>query len=126
MGYKYKNLPSSDVQPPSNKKGKQRQDKIKTPFDEILDELDAPVDPMVDDDFLSFINDSPVALHGLSPLQWWCQKENRTRHPRLHLQMALDMLSIPPMSDAPEERFRALQRGKGKERKNRRSEWKGF
>src|SRR6267378_4874533 len=44
---KYKNSPSSEHQPPpSNKKGKERQGK--SPLDKILDELDAPVDPMID------------------------------------------------------------------------------
>ena len=107
---KYKNLPSLEHQPqPPNKKGKGRQDKTKSPLDEILDELDAPVDPMIDDHFLSFIDASPVALQGLSPLEWWCQKENRTRYPQLH-KMALDILSIPPMSDAPERTFSCARR----------------
>lgn len=107
---KYKKLPASDSQhQPPSKKGKERSKSSKSPFDAILDELDSPADPMIDDDFLSFIDAPPVTLHDHTPLQWWCQKERRTQYPRLH-QMALDILSIPPMSDAPERTFSCARR----------------
>ena len=37
-------------------------------------------------------------------LAWWCQDAQRQRWPRLSL-MAIDILSIPPMSDEPERVF---------------------
>jgi hAT family protein len=37
-------------------------------------------------------------------LTWWCQEAQRQRYPRLSL-MAIDILSIPAMSDEPERVF---------------------
>ncbi len=39
-----------------------------------------------------------------SPLQWWCQSSQRKRWPRL-LVFAVNILSIPAMSDEPERVF---------------------
>jgi len=71
-------------------------------FDEIRAEL--TVISQSEDDFLPFINAAPVNLYDQTPLQWWCLEAHRIRYPRLH-RMALDILSIPPMSDAPERTF---------------------
>ena len=37
-------------------------------------------------------------------LEWWCQDQQRKRWPRLSY-MAIDILSIPAMSDEPERVF---------------------
>jgi hypothetical protein len=42
-------------------------------------------------------------------LAWWCQDTQRQRWPRLSL-MAIDILSIPPMSDEPERVFSGARR----------------
>jgi hypothetical protein len=102
---KYKNLPTSNElqhqhQTP-HKKGKRRE---LSAFDKIQAELSVALEPEVEDDFLSFINAAPIPLGKIKPIQWWCLEEQRKRYPRLH-QMALDILSIPPMSDAPERTF---------------------
>ena len=41
---------------------------------------------------------------GISALDWWCQDTQRQRWPRLS-HMAIDILSIPAMSDKPERVF---------------------
>lgn len=106
---KYKNLPIPDKpqqhQTP-RRRGKKREVSV---FDAIRAEIDVASEPKIQDDFLSFINTTPVALHDLKPIQWWCLEAQRTRYPRLH-QMALDILSIPPMSDQPERTFSCARR----------------
>jgi hypothetical protein len=42
-------------------------------------------------------------------LAWWCQDTQRQRWPRLSL-MAIDILSIPAMSDEPERVFSGARR----------------
>jgi hAT family protein len=102
--YKDLSVPSeSQLEPPQNPRrhGKERD---LSPFDKIQAELSVKSDPVIDNDFLSFINATTTRLNNMKPIQWWCQEEQRTRYPRLH-RMALDFLSIPPMSDAPERTF---------------------
>jgi hAT family C-terminal dimerisation region len=108
----YKNLPSSggsqhqQTMLPAKKK---KPDEFSA-FDKIRQELTVALDSSVtEDNFLSFIDASPIKLHGIKPIQWWCLNEQRTRYPRLH-RMALDILSIPPMSDAPERTFSCARR----------------
>lgn len=45
----------------------------------------------------------------MSPLQWWSQVSQQTRWPRLSY-MAIDILSIPAMSDEPERVFSGARR----------------
>lgn len=61
-----------------------------------------------DDDFNRFINDPPIRIDG-SPLKWWCDEVQRRRYPRLS-RMAMDILSIPPMSDEVERVFSGARR----------------
>ena len=42
-------------------------------------------------------------------LEWWCQDQQRERWPQLSL-MAIDILSIPAMSDEPERVFSGARR----------------
>ena len=78
-------------------------------FDKIRNEL-IGLKLGAEDDFLPFINAPPVELHGnLAPVQWWGLDGQRTQYPTLH-KMALDFLSIPPMSDAPERTFSGRRR----------------
>jgi len=86
------------------KKGKQKKnDNIESIFDGIRNEL-AGLKLGAEDDFLPFVGAPPVELHNLTPVQWWGLDGQRSQYPRLH-RMALDILSVPPMSDAPERTF---------------------
>lgn len=95
---KYKNLPSS-----IESQQKKKIDELSV-FERIREELSVALDPEIEDDFSSFIDAPPIRLSGLKPIEWWCLIEQRARYPRLH-QMAIDILSILPMSDAPEWTF---------------------
>lgn len=44
-----------------------------------------------------------------TPLEWWCREEQRIEYPRLH-QLAIDVLSVPAMSDDPERVFSCARR----------------
>src|SRR6266850_4144851 len=114
---RYKNLPVSKYnesqrppQPPANdqhhKKGKKRQEA--SAYSSIRAEIrgTSHQDSEVDDEFQFFIDAAKVNLEarGMTPLEWWCLEEHRSQYPRL-FKMALDILSIPPMSDAPERTF---------------------
>ena len=61
------------------------------------------------DDLSSFTKANAISLHGQSPIECWCRKEQRLAYPRLH-RMAIDILSIPPMSDEPERVFSGARR----------------
>ena len=64
----------------------------------------------IDDEFEWFINDPPVKLpNGTSALDWWLNPSNRTNYPCLYY-MAIDILSIPPMSAEPERIFSGARR----------------
>jgi hAT family C-terminal dimerisation region len=108
----YRDLPTcNELQPGPEQQNLRRhgEERDPSPFDKIQAELNARLDRVIDNDFLSFINDEPIPLLDLKPTQWWCQGTQRSRYPRLH-RMALDFLSIPPMSDAPERTFSCARR----------------
>jgi hypothetical protein len=50
------------------------------------------------------LNDDPQA-----PPYWWLQPQQRAQYPNLHV-MAIDILSIPPMSAEPERLFSSAKR----------------
>ena len=68
--------------------------------------LDEPGD---EDEFDKFINAPPRHMMTANPLEWWCREEQRAEYPRLH-QMAIDILSVPAMSDDPERVFSCTRR----------------
>ena len=56
----------------------------------------------IEDEYNHFITASPVNLpKGTTALNWWLNPSNRTNYPCLY-RMAVDILSIPPMSAEPE------------------------
>jgi len=64
----------------------------------------------IKDEFDRFINDPPVKLpNGTSALDWWLNPSNRMSYPSLY-RMAIDILSIPPMSAEPERIFSGARR----------------
>ncbi len=61
------------------------------------------------DDWISFIEADPTEITTQTALQWWCQEQQRTRHPRLS-RMAIDILSVPAMSAEAERVFSGARR----------------
>lgn len=68
--------------------------------------LDEPGD---EDELEKPINSPPRQVMAKTPLEWWCLEEQRMEYPRLH-QMAIDILSVPTMSDDPERVFFCVRR----------------
>ncbi len=60
------------------------------------------------DEYKSFISQTPIAIDG-SALVWWLREEQQLRYPRLS-KMAIDILSVPPMSAEPERVFSGARR----------------
>jgi len=75
-----------------------------TALDDMLAKVNVQSGSTDADDLSSFTTANTINLHGQSPIEWWCRKEQRYAYPRLH-RMAIDILSIPPMSDEPERVF---------------------
>lgn len=61
-----------------------------------------------EDELERFINSAPLPIFG-TPLEWWTRQEQRLEYPRLH-RMAIDILSIPPLSDKIEGVFSGVRR----------------
>jgi hypothetical protein len=62
------------------------------------------------DEFDHFIHAAPVTLpDSSSALDWWLIEANRAAYPSLSV-MAIDILSIPPMSAEPERIFSGARR----------------
>jgi hypothetical protein len=74
--------------------------------------------PSSDDEFETYIKDGPIQLNpdDLPPrtkrktsLEWWCEPNQRSRFPRLSI-LAINILSMPGMSDKPERVFSGSRR----------------
>lgn len=66
--------------------------------------------PQSQDEFDNYINESPIPLDSnTTSLQWWSIPLQCTRFPRLS-QLAIEVLSIPGMSDKPERVFSGSRR----------------
>ena len=60
---------------------------------------------LIKDKFNRFINNPPIKLlNGTSALNWWLNPSNRISYPSLY-RMAINILSIPPMSAKPKQIF---------------------
>ena len=70
-------------------------------FDQIAHNLKKHTRPSSLDEYQDYQHLEPFDLGKTTAIQWWSQEQHRKRWPRLSL-MALDILSIPPMSDEPE------------------------
>jgi len=77
-------------------------------FDLIAQDLDSIARPTSQDEYEDYISEQPYTI-SVSSLQWWTQDQQRKRWPRLSL-MAMDILSIPAMSDEPERVFSGARR----------------
>ena len=66
--------------------------------------------PQSEDEFESYISENPVMLEPRTRgIDWWSQLAQRLRFPRLSL-LAIEILSIPGMSDKPERVFSGSRR----------------
>jgi hypothetical protein len=88
-------------------KAKEREPDI---FDQIAESLLPQARPPSQDEYQDYTTYfDQIDLGALSALQWWSQDPQRKRWPKLS-QMALDILSIPAMSDEPERVFSGARR----------------
>jgi hypothetical protein len=90
----------------SSEKGKEKELDI---FDQIAQDLGKYTRPASQDEFQDYCNGEPYDIGKMTALEWWCQDQQRRRWPRLSY-MALDVLSIPAMSDEPERVFSGARR----------------
>ena len=66
--------------------------------------------PQSQDEFDNYIGENPIPLDSCTTsFQWWNLPLQRTRFPRLS-QLAIEVLSIPGMSDKPERVFSGARR----------------
>lgn len=79
-----------------------------TVYDRLAQSLDVTEADNDEDGLEKFINGSPCKITG-SPLAWWTREEQRLEYPRLH-KMAINVLSIAPMSDKAERVFSGARR----------------
>ncbi|KAG7414906.1 putative AC9 transposase [Fusarium oxysporum f. sp. raphani] len=80
-----------------------------TPYERIKQSMSVLDEPGDEDEFEKFVNSPPRHMTTNTPLEWWCREEQRIEYPRLH-QMAIDILSVPAMSDDPERVFSCARR----------------
>lgn len=78
-------------------------------FDKIAKKLGSYTRPASQDEFEDYCSGELYNIGKLPALKWWCHKEQRKRWPRLSY-MAIDILSIPAMSDEPERVFSGARR----------------
>ncbi len=79
-----------------------------TAYDKLAQSLDVTVAEDAEDELEKFIHGSPCKI-AVTPLAWWTREEQRIEYPRLH-KMAMDVLSIAPMSDKAERVFSGARR----------------
>jgi hypothetical protein len=73
-------------------------------FDQIAQKLGNYTRPASQDEYQDYIHGEPYDIRKMPALKWWCQDIQRKRWPRLSY-MAIDILSIPAMSDELERVF---------------------
>ena len=60
------------------------------------------------DEFTAFVNATPTKIAG-SPIEWWSQPDQKAAYPQLW-QIAIDCLSVMPISAASESSFSRIRR----------------
>lgn len=86
-----------------------RTEKTLGPFQQILQRHYESQRPQSQDEFDNYCAETPSYEVTVSPIEWWTQDVQQKRWPRLSL-FALDVLSIPAMSDKPERVFSGARR----------------
>jgi hypothetical protein len=78
-------------------------------FDQTAQELEEYPQPANEDEFEDYCYSELCDIGERPALTWWCEETQRQRWPRLSY-MAIDILSVPGMSDEPERVFSAAHR----------------
>jgi hypothetical protein len=78
-------------------------------FDQIAQSLGSYTRPASQDEYEDYCSREPYGISQPSALEWWCEDAQRQRWPRLS-HMAIDILSIPAMSDELERVFSGARR----------------
>jgi hypothetical protein len=78
-------------------------------FDQIVLGLRSVARPASGDEYTDYNSQDSFLLGSQGALEWWCQDAQTTRWPKLS-RMAINILSIPPMSDEPERVFSGARR----------------
>jgi hypothetical protein len=73
-------------------------------YDQIAQDLNKYTRPTSNDEFQDYCAMEPYDIGKTTALDWWCHDQQMKRWPKLS-SMALDILSIPAMSDEPERVF---------------------
>jgi hypothetical protein len=73
-------------------------------YDQIAQDLNKYTRLISHDEFRDYCAIEPYDIGKITALNWWCQDQQMLRWPKLS-RMALDILSIPAMSDEPERVF---------------------
>jgi hypothetical protein len=107
--YREKALVSSLSTPYDKVQREPQEEKELDAFDRIAQDLGKYIRPGSEDEYQDYINQAPYDIGKLTALAWWSQEPQRKRWPRLSL-MALDILSIPAMSDEAERVFSGARR----------------
>ncbi|KAM4059907.1 hypothetical protein HRG_011950 [Hirsutella rhossiliensis] len=76
-------------------------------FDRISRNLQNCARPTSQDEYEDYISGDPYEIAPTTALSWWLQERHRNRRPKLS-RMAIDILSMPAMSDEPEQVFSGL------------------
>lgn len=92
---------------PASNDGKQPLERFDK-YDQVAQTL-TKYRPRSQDEFEDYSNAEPSEIGSLPALEWWCHDSQRERWPRLSC-MAIDILSIPPMSAEPERVFSGARR----------------
>jgi hypothetical protein len=77
-------------------------------FGRAVSDLRKFIRPASQDEYEDYNSELPYEIR-TTALTWWCQDRQRERWPRLSY-MAIDILSIPAMSDEPERVFSGARR----------------
>ncbi|KJZ70150.1 hypothetical protein HIM_10457 [Hirsutella minnesotensis 3608] len=85
------------------------EDKDLDAFDRISRNLQNCTRLSSQDEYEDYISCDPYDITPTTALSWWLQEQQRKRWPKLS-QMAIDILSMPAMSDEPERVFSGARR----------------
>jgi hypothetical protein len=87
----------------------QAQERELDAYSQIAQELEGYPQPADEDEFEDYCDRQLCDIGERPALTWWCEETQRKRWPRLSY-MAIDILSVPGMSDEPERVFSAACR----------------
>ncbi len=109
--FRDKALPSTSYETTKNVKPALRSGEQLSAFHKIRRQhIEQQTRPQSQDEFDNYVSESPIPLDNrTTSIQWWCHPLQRTRFPRLS-QLAMEVLSIPGMSDKPERVFSGSRR----------------